>query len=354
VILADQWVIQGGRNDLLNVAPHRCHFFSMLPMNNKIQPAVLFIFFFMTFTACKKNNGGDNNPSTPQGPAPAQETAYAFPGAEGFGRNASGGRGGTVYYVTKLNDDGSVGTLRYAINQTGKRYILFKVSGNIELKSNIIISNSNITIAGQSAPGDGICLKNYSLIINADNVIIRYMRFRMGDIGAEEGDALEGRYHKNIMVDHCSMSWSTDECASFYGNENFTLQWCIISESLRNSVHDKGIHGYGGIWGGKNASFHHNLLAHNDSRNPRFDHPGVYNSTQLATMRGVVDFRNNVIYNWGNDASYGGEAGTFNIVNNYYKPGPASSNKRRILNAYKQSTTSNPVYGYGKFYVAGN
>lgn len=307
----------------------------------------------MAFMACKKNNGGNDNPSIP-GPSPVQETAYAFPGAEGFGRNATGGRGGKVYFVTKLTDDGSVGTFRDAINQTGKRYILFKVSGNIELKSNISISNGNVTIAGQSAPGDGICLKNFSLIINADNVIIRYMRFRMGDAGAEEGDALEARYHKNIMIDHCSMSWSTDECASFYGNENFTLQWCIISESLRNSVHDKGLHGYGGIWGGKNASFHHNLLAHNDSRNPRFDHPGVYNSTQLSTMRGVVDFRNNVIYNWGNDASYGGEAGTFNIVNNYYKAGPASSNKRRILNAYKQSTTSSPLYGYGKFYVAGN
>jgi len=113
--------------------------------------------------------------------------------------------------------------------------------------------------------------------------------------------------------------------------------------------------GYGGIWGGKNASFHHNLLAHHDNRNPRFDHPGVYSSTEVAaSMRGTVDFRNNVIYNWGTDASYGGEAGTFNMVANYYKPGPATINTRRFLNAYKQATSSSPVYGYGKFYVDGN
>ena len=304
-------------------------------------------------SGCKKSSPGSE--PGPAGPVPVQETAYAFPGAEGFGRTATGGRGGQVYFVTKLTDDGSAGTLRHAINQSGKRYILFKVSGNIELQSNINISNGDITIAGQTAPGDGICLKNHSLVINADNVIIRYMRFRMGDAGAAEGDAMEGRYRRNIIIDHCSMSWSTDECASFYGNENFTLQWCIITESLRNSVHDKGIHGYGGIWGGKNASFHHNLLAHHDSRNPRFDHPGVYSSLPVAqAMRGVVDFRNNVIYNWGADASYGGEDGSFNIINNYYKPGPASVNKRRILNAYKQATSSSPVYGFGSFHVAGN
>lgn len=303
--------------------------------------------------ACKKSPAGEDLQQP--GSQPVQETAYAFPGAEGHGRNVTGGRGGRVLFVTKLTDDGTEGTLRYAINQTGKRYILFKVSGNIELNSNITISQGDVTIAGQSAPGDGICLKNYSLVINANNVIIRFLRFRMGDTGAQEGDAMEGRYRKNIIIDHCSMSWSTDECASFYGNENFTLQWCILSESLRNSIHDKGIHGYGGIWGGKNASFHHNLMAHHDSRNPRFDHPGVYNNTNTAdALRGAVDFRNNVIYNWGSDASYGGEAGTFNIINNYYKAGPASINKRRFLNAYKQSTLSSPVYGYGKFYITGN
>jgi len=181
------------------------------------------------------------------------------------------------------------------------------------------------------------------------------MRFRMGDQGAAEADALGGRYRKNIIIDHCSMSWSTDECASFYGNENFTLQWCILSESLRNSIHEKGLHGYGGIWGGKNASFHHNLIAHHDNRNPRFDHPGVYSSeAEASRMRGTVDFRNNIIYNWQTDASYGGESGAFNMVANYYKPGPATSNPRRFLNAYKQATSTAPVYGYGTFYVAAN
>jgi len=325
----------------------------------KISHKSISIFFLVLlfFNACQKKSSGnpETEPTVVPRPAPVQETALAFPGAEGFGKNATGGRGGKVLFVTKLTDDGTEGTLRYAVNQAGKRYILFKVSGNIELKSNLTIINGDVTIAGQTAPGDGICLKNFSLIINADNVIIRFLRFRMGDTGSQEGDALEGRYRKNIIIDHCSMSWSTDECASFYGNENFTMQWCILSESLRNSVHDKGVHGYGGIWGGKNASFHHNLLAHHDNRNPRFDHPGVYSSVQMAeAMRGVVDFRNNIIYNWGTDASYGGEAGTFNIVNNFYKPGPASVNKRRFLNAYKQASNNSPVYGYGKFYIDGN
>lgn len=285
-------------------------------------------------------------------PVAVEEEAFAFPGAEGFGKYTTGGRGGRVIYVTNLDDSGT-GSFRSAVQTTGKRIILFKVSGNIELRSNISITNNDITIAGQTAPGDGVTLKNYSLIVNADNVIIRFMRFRMGDEGNAEGDALEGRYKKNIIIDHCSMSWSTDETASFYGNENFTMQWSILSESLRNSVHEKGNHGYGGIWGGKNASFHHNLLAHHDNRNPRFDHPGVYNSTN-SSMRGVVDFRNNVIYNWGTDASYGGEAGTFNMVANYYKPGPATVNKRRFLNAYEQASNSAPIYGYGKFHVDGN
>ncbi len=288
------------------------------------------------------------------GPIPVNEEAFAFPGAEGFGNKVTGGRGGKVFYVTNLKDSGT-GSFRAAVQATGSRYVLFQVSGNIDLVSPITISTANLTIAGQTAPGDGITIKNYPIFVNADNIIIRFLRFRMGDSGDAEGDALWGRYRKNIIIDHCSMSWSTDECSSFYGNENFTMQWCILSESLRNSLHEKGNHGYGGIWGGKNASFHHNLLAHHDNRNPRFDHPGVYSSTEVATsMRGTVDFRNNVIYNWKTDATYGGEAGTFNMVANYYKPGPATSNKRRFLNAYKQATSSSPVYGYGKFYVAGN
>lgn len=315
-------------------------------------------FFLHTCSSSDDNNGGqqqqeEEEEETPQY-NPVEEEAFAFPGAEGFGNKVTGGRGGQVIKVTNLNDTG-VGSLRNAVSANGARIIVFDVSGTIELNSHITISNPNITIAGQTAPGDGITLKNYSLRLNTDNVIIRYMRFRMGDEGAAQADALEGRYRKNIIIDHCSMSWSTDECASFYANENFTLQWCILAESLRNSVHEAGTHGYGGIWGGKNTSFHHNVLAHHDNRNPRFDHPGIYpDPNNTSAMRGVVDFRNNVIYNWGTDATYGGELGTFNIINNYYKPGPATQNTNRMVHAYKQATSSSPVYGFGDYYVSGN
>lgn len=317
------------------------------------------ILIVLVFISCSKSedpvptieeeddNGGEVIIETP---ILIEEDAFAFPGAQGFGQNATGGRGGKVLFVNNLNDSGT-GSFRAAVEESGARIIIFNVSGNISLNSALKISNPNITIAGQSAPGDGICIKDYPVTINADNVIIRYMRFRMGDEAQQEGDALGGRFHKNIIIDHCSMSWSTDECVSFYANENTTVQWCIISESLKTSVHFKGSHGYGGIWGGKNASFHHNLLAHHDSRNPRLGEE----AGKAFALTDLVDLRNNVIYNWGGNSCYGGEAMNANIVNCYYKPGPVTSKTTRIISIDKNKNEGTEVYDiWGKFYIDGN
>jgi hypothetical protein len=291
----------------------------------------------------------------------------AFPGAEGFGRYTTGGRGGKVYYVNALRDVNSgnsttrEGSLRWCLGQSASpKTILFKVSGTIMLTSALSISNGNVSILGQSAPGDGVCVGGFPITISTSNVIIRYLRFRMGQeyiTNADGADVLGARGCSNIIVDHCSMSWSTDECVSIYGNQNTTLQWCIITESLRLAKHSKGPHGYGGIWGGKNASFHHNLMANNDSRTPRF---GPATNTQGVD---TTDMRNNVIYNWGGVGCYGGEAMKVNIVNNYYKPGPATTtgtNRPRICAIDKKTglPTTDGFYPineiWGKFYIDGN
>ena len=281
--------------------------------------------------------------------------ARAFPGAEGGGMYVTGGRGGRVIHVTNLNDSGE-GSLRAAVEASGARTVVFDVAGIIELESQLRIKNGNLTVAGQTAPGDGICIKNYATVVEADNVIIRFVRFRLGNkvLNTDGEDCIWGRRHNDIIIDHCSMSWSIDECASFYGNENFTMQWCILTESLKNSNHPKGEHGYGGIWGGKNASFHHNMLANHDSRNPRFDHPQVYENPENPARRGHVDFRNNVIFNWGNNNTYGGEGGSFNLVNNYYKKGKDSRDRKYIYDVNGIYTSENIDYGYPELYVSGN
>ncbi|MCA5004004.1 pectate lyase [Sphingobacterium sp. WQ 366] len=273
----------------------------------------------------------------------------------GFGKFVTGGRGGKLIKVTNLNDSG-LGSLRDAINQTGKRIIVFDVSGNIKLQSRLTIRNGDVTIAGQTAPGGGVCLQDYEVYVDADNVIVRFMRFRLGDVTKQQTDAIWGRYRQNIVIDHCSMSWSIDECASFYANKNFTMQYCILSESLNKSVHEKDDHGYGGIWGGHRASFYYNLLAHHNSRNPRFDggnRPGTGGLSPVG--KDLVDFRYNVLYNWKGNSIYGGENGEYNIVNNYFKPGPVTPTNRqaRILEVSKENNT-NYAPGYGRFHVTGN
>ncbi|KAA6301488.1 MAG: Pectate trisaccharide-lyase [Candidatus Ordinivivax streblomastigis] len=284
----------------------------------------------------------------------------AFPGAEGHGRYTTGGRGGAIYYVTTLDDNSEPGSFRYAVTRSGARTVLFSVSGTIQLKSELKIKTDNLTIAGQSAPGDGICIAGYPLMVQANNVIVRYIRCRMGDaqsISADGADTFGGRKQKNVIIDHCSVSWSTDECASFYENENFTMQWCLISESLRLSGHSKGAHGYGGIWGGAKASFHHNLLAHHSSRTPRL----AAGLTSTSTSE-CVDVRNNVYYNYDIEGAYGGEAVHANLVNNYYQPGPANQNaansvkRGRIFSLYKRMDGSYPAINdmWGTFYISGN
>lgn len=257
----------------------------------------------------------------------------AFPGAEGFGASASGGRGKPVFEVTNLDDAGP-GSLRDAVSQ-GNRTVVFRVSGTINLQAPLRFEGENLTIAGQTAPGDGICLRGRELmIVNSKNVIVRFLRCRPGAEQKVELDALSIRNSKDVIVDHCSLSWSTDSLNDVtHLSGNVTVQWCILSEPLKNSVHAKGSHGYGTGWDGRvngGGTYHHNLIAHCDSRAPRIG----YNKTG----RGIIDVRNNVIYNTGNGSAYGGETDDFNFVANYFRPGPSTANPGVVFDFWADDT----------------
>jgi len=293
-----------------------------------------------TSTAAPVRSDSPPAPATPATGAPA---LLAFAGAEGFGAYARGGRGGDVYHVTSLADSGP-GSLRYGIaTATGPRTIVFDVSGTIDLQSKLVINKPYLTLAGQTAPGGGITLRGWTTTISGTHdVIVRYLRFRPGDIACPrmQDDALSVDRSQNIIIDHVSASWSVDETLSVTSSDRVTVQWSIISESLRASCHEKGAHGYGSLlrYGNGGLTFHHNLYAHHDSRSPRIgDDLGV-------------DFVNNVVYDWGNMPGYSGEAseGTTRIsyVGNYLIAGPSTRESRRAT-AFIGGSASTHLYQAG-------
>lgn len=304
----------------------------------------------------------------------SQNQVPAFPGAEGHGRYVTGGRGGDIIHVTNLNDSGE-GSFRNAVSGSKKKIIVFDVAGVIPLESDLTIG-ANTTIAGQTAPTPGITLRYHTLRLGGNNIIMRFIRCRRGQEkdNSENGDAIWDRHRTGIIIDHCSFSWSIDEVVSFYDNNNFTMQWCTIAESLNNAGHGKGAHGYGGIWGGKLASFHHNFIAHTSNRSPRFNGARYgwtgYTGNNLydeynwdtPTQAEIVDFRNSVMYNNAGDCYGGPGGGQINIVNNYYKGGPSTSDKKAnrvtlvTVSDESNSDDKHPEY-YGmtsRYYINGN
>jgi hypothetical protein len=361
----------------------------------------------------------------------------AFPGAEGFGKYAVGGRGGKVVAVTSLEDYKStatpiVGTLRWALSQyittstesnkgtptTVTHYtpltIVFKVSGTIWLKEDLKVSRDSLTIAGQTAPGDGICIAGHSVLWNGatggqmfyfgprrKDVIVRYIRFRTGYPKNDDGTPLisstvvtygtDMENYENVIFDHCSISWANEECFATYDTKFVSVQWCIISEGLYCAYHKKGLRSYGGVWGGQYASYHHNLLEHLNARCTRFD------GSRAHDTMAVIDYHNNVVYNWGLEGAYGGEVydpsntatytdstgatnyyptiyktytsstgksyykaagkSEINMVNNYYKPGPATGAgvlQYRFIYQYDRYVAAFPKNEKGKIYATGN
>ena len=296
----------------------------------------------------------------------AADQVPAFPGAEGHGRYTTGGRGGKVVHVTNLNDSGP-GSLREAVKGTSRKIVVFDVGGYIDLESDLQIG-ANTTIAGQTAPAPGITLRYRTVQPHGNNIIIRFIRSRRSQVkDVNDGaDAIWCRQYQNMIIDHCSFSWCIDEIASFYDNLNFTMQWTTLGEALNDPGHSKGAHSFGGIWGGKNASFHHNYLTHMQNRSPRFNGAryewGTWDRSKYAnTIDGErVDFRNCVMYNWGTGGCYGGPGGGYiNIVNNYYKAGPGTSNKTRVTQvsvASSGNSSGHPnIYGLAsRYYINGN
>ncbi len=302
----------------------------------------------------------------------AQENeTIAFPGAEGWGRHATGGRGGRVVFVTNTQDYTSSetpieGSFRAAMHSEGNDpiTIIFRTSGRIDLKEVLKVTRGNITIAGQTAPGDGICLSGRRIYFSGENYIIRYLRFRSGDGNASNESSLDIENARNVIVDHCSMSWSVEENVTMYDNKYTTMQWCIISEPLYYSYHTKGERAYGSQWGGEHSTYHHNLIAHCVSRAPRLN--GVRDDSEGHDYQVTQEVVNNVIYNWGKkEAVYGGElyssrqgAYCHNILrNNYYKAGPATWKQQyRWFARLSYSSGSNHAGEgkYGLWYIDGN
>lgn len=275
--------------------------------------------------------------------------------------------------VTNLNDSGE-GSFREAVKGSAKKIVVFNVGGVIPLESELKIG-ANTTIAGQTAPYPGITLRYYTVRPNGDNIIMRFIRIRHGEEKETDdgADATWAREYTGIILDHCSFSWSIDEVASYYDNNNFTMQWCTVAEGL-NKGHSKGDHSYAGIWGGKLASFHHNLIAHVANRVPRFNGArynwnGYTNNKLYKTYNWEntvqaenVDFRNCVMYNWGNsNGCYGGPGGgQINIVNNYYKGGPITpDNKAQRVTQISVGSSGNSTEGEllrmtSRYYIKGN
>lgn len=349
--------------------PGRTGFFGI--MKYRMAKWLFFMSSVSILGACNDADGFTNMGLGPYAKGP--EILKAFPTAEGFGKNATGGRGGKVVIVTNLDDDGE-GSFRWALRQCAENdatTVVFAVSGKIELKSDIRCKAKNFTIAGQTAPGGGICvIKNEVNFGGSENFIIRHIRFRVGDkdVGGKDHNAacLRVESADNFIIDHCSFSWASEENTDFIDTHFSTVQWCISSEGLYYSVNKKGSRGYGGAWGGTSSTYHHNLFAHCNSRTPLMN--GARGKAPGQDINVYMEYINNVSYNWGSQmATYGGmdesqdpeyHGWACNFMNNYYKPGPATEIRVRDLKFFRQSSAREPekapLRAVSKWYFNGN